>query len=45
MIWQKNKYLDLIVEYNNKKIILELNNNFCGVYTRNIIYVGTIIKK
>jgi len=39
----KNKYLDLIVEYNDEKVILELNNNFHGVYTRNIIYAATVL--
>lgn len=35
---EKNKYVDLIVNYKNETIILELNNNFRGNYTRNIMY-------
>ena len=39
----KNKYLDLIVEYKNEKIIIELNNNFSGFYTRNILYAANVL--
>ena len=39
----RNKYLDLIVEYKNEKIVIELNNNFQGIYTRNIIYAANVI--
>ena len=39
----RNKYLDLIVEYKNEKIVIELNNNFEGIYTRNIIYAANVI--
>jgi len=35
---ERNKYVDLIIEYQNEKIILELNNHFHGIYTRNILY-------
>lgn len=35
---EKNKYVDLIVNYKNETIILELNHNFRGNYTRNIMY-------
>ena len=36
---ERNKYVDLIIEYKNEKIILELNNNYVGIYTRNQLYV------
>ena len=32
------KYVDLIVEYKNEKIVIELNNNYEGIYTRNLNY-------
>jgi len=35
---ERSKYVDLIIEYQNEKIILELNNHFHGIYTRNILY-------
>ena len=40
---ERNKYVDLIVEYNNEKIIIELNNNFEGIYTRNILYATNVL--
>lgn len=40
---ERNKYLDLIVEYKNEKIILELNNNFKRNYTRNLMYAFNTI--
>ena len=40
---EKNKYVDLIVEYNQEKIIIELNNNFSGIYTRNILYAANVL--
>jgi len=40
---EKNKYLDLIVEYKDEKIILELNNNYSGFYTRNILYATNVL--
>ena len=35
---ERTKYVDLIVEYENKKIVIELNNNYEGIYTRNLNY-------
>ena len=35
---EKAKYLDVFLEYNDEKFLLELNNNFDGAYIRNIIY-------
>lgn len=35
---EKSKYVDLIVNFNDETIILELNNNFKGNYTRNVMY-------
>jgi len=35
---ERSKYVDLIIEYQNEKIILKLNNHFHGIYTRNILY-------
>ena len=35
---EKNKYVDLIVRYNMEHIIIELNYNFKGNYTRNLMY-------
>ena len=40
---EKTKYLDLIVLYKNEKIIIELNNNFDGIYTRNILYAANVL--
>ena len=40
---EKNKYVDLVVEYNKEKIIIELNNNFKGIYTRNILYAANVL--
>ncbi|MBQ8472073.1 MAG: hypothetical protein IJ501_01065 [Bacilli bacterium] len=40
---ERNKYVDLIVEYKSEKIIIELNNNFSGVYTRNILYAANVL--
>ena len=40
---EKNKYVDLIVEYKNENIIIELNNNFKGIYTRNILYAANVL--
>ena len=40
---ERNNYLDLIVEYKNEKIILELNNNFKRNYTRNLMYAFNTI--
>ena len=35
---ERDKYVDLIVNYKNEKIILELNNNFNGIYVRNFLF-------
>lgn len=35
---ERDKYVDLIVNYKNEKIILELNRNFDGVYVRNFLF-------
>ena len=35
---ERSKYVDLIVEYENQKIIIELNNNYEGFYLRNVLY-------
>ena len=40
---ERNKYVDLIVEYQDEKIIIELNNNFGGIYTRNILYATNVL--
>ena len=40
---ERSKYVDLIVEYKNEKIIIELNNNFSGIYTRNILYAANVL--
>jgi len=37
---ERSKYVDLVIEYQNEKIILELNNHFHGIYTRNILYAA-----
>ena len=37
------KYVDLIVNLNDKKIIIELNNNYEGSYLRNTLYAMNII--
>ena len=34
----KQKFVDLIVNIDNKKIIIELNNNYNGNYVRNTLY-------
>ncbi|MBQ8473081.1 MAG: hypothetical protein IJ501_06225 [Bacilli bacterium] len=40
---ERSKYVDLIVEYKNEKIVIELNHNFSGIYTRNILYAANIL--
>ena len=40
---ERNKYVDLIIEYKNEKIILELNNNYSGIYTRNLFYSFNVL--
>ena len=39
----KQKFVDLIVELSDKKIIIELNNNYEGSYLRNTLYAINII--
>lgn len=39
----KQKYLDLIVHYREDIIVIELNNDFDGNYTRNVIYAMNAI--
>ena len=39
----RSKYIDLMLEYNNYKVVFELNNSFRGIYTRNNIYAGTVL--
>ena len=40
---ERSKYVDLIIEYKNEKIILELNNNYSGIYTRNLFYAFNVL--
>ena len=40
---ERTKYVDLIVELGEEKIIIELNNNFDGNYMRNLIYAFNVI--
>lgn len=40
---ERNKYVDLIINFQNEKIIIELNRNFNGNYTRNLIYAFNVI--
>ena len=40
---ERSKYVDLIVEYKKEKIILELNNNYSGIYTRNLFYAFNVL--
>ena len=40
---ERSKYIDLMLEYNNYRVIFELNNSFRGIYTRNNIYAGTVL--
>ena len=35
---ERSKYVDLVVVYENQKIIIELNNNYDGFYLRNVLY-------
>ena len=35
---ERSKYVDLVVVYENQKIIIELNNNYEGFYLRNVLY-------
>ena len=34
---ERSKYVDLVVEYNDEKIILELNNHFHGIYKKYLV--------
>ncbi|MBQ8472701.1 MAG: hypothetical protein IJ501_04295 [Bacilli bacterium] len=40
---ERTKYLDLLVEYKNEKIIIEMNNNTGGIHTRNILYACNVL--
>ena len=40
---ERSKYVDLIIEYQDERIIMELNNNFDGNYTRNLLYAFNTI--
>ena len=42
---ERNKTVDLLVNYNGDKILIELNNNYCGNYMRNLLYAFNIILK
>lgn len=35
---ERNKYVDLVVTYNQEKVIVELNQHFDGVYVRNFLF-------
>ena len=40
-----NKTVDLLVDYIGDDILIELNNNYCGNYMRNLLYAFNIILK
>ena len=40
---ERNKYLDLILELDDEKILIELNNNFDGMYIRNFLYASNVL--
>ena len=40
---ERNKTVDLLVNYNGDKILIELNNNYCGNYMRNLLYAFNIV--
>lgn len=40
---ERTKYVDLLIEYHNEKIIIELNNNYDGNYMRNLLYAFNAI--
>ena len=39
----KDKFVDLLVNIDNKKILIELNNNYNGNYLRNVLYSMNVI--
>ena len=39
----KQKFVDLVVNLKDKKIVIELNNNYEGSYLRNVLYALNII--
>jgi len=40
---ERNKYVDLLIQYKNEKIIIELNQNFDGNYLRNVLFATNTI--
>ena len=40
---ERNKTVDLLVDYNGDDILIELNNNYCGNYMRNLLYAFNIV--
>lgn len=40
---EKSKYVDLLVDYNDEKIIIELNNNYVGNYMKNLLYAFNVV--
>ena len=42
-ITETDKTVDLLVEYNKESILIELNNNYDGVYLRNLLYSFEVI--
>jgi len=40
---ERSKYVDLLVNYRNEEILIELNNNYGGNYMRNLLYSFNII--
>ena len=40
---ERNKYVDLLIQYNQEKIIIELNQNFDGNYLRNVLFATNTI--
>lgn len=40
---ERNKTVDLLVDYNGNDILIELNNNYNGNYMRNLLYAFNII--
>ena len=39
----KRKFVDLLIEYNGERLLIELNNNFSGNFIRNILYAINLI--
>lgn len=40
---ERNKYVDLLIQYNQEKIIIELNQNFDGNYLKNVLFATNTI--